>query len=108
MPSPAPVTIATRSCKRPLMFASSLLGIPERAPRGPDLGHGAHPVGVLGPVGGRQRERIHSRFGSVPEAMHSTDEEPPLVVSRVRVVVEDRLVDPAVARLDLALAVHRS
>src|SRR5437868_1826030 len=79
---------------------------PERRPRLERLGDGAHPVVVLGPVGGRQGERVDAHLGAVPELVAAADEVPAPVAALVGVAVEDRLVDPALAVLDLALAVH--
>src|SRR5947208_9590668 len=102
MPSPPPVTTATRSRRRSMISSCQ---VPELLPRRERAGHRTHPVVVRGPVGRRQTERVHAHLGAVPELVHAPHEEPSSVASLVHIAIQDRLVDPAVAVLDLAIAV---
>src|SRR5438445_7301211 len=105
MPSPEPVTMATRSCRRPTSLPPCVV-FPEALPRLPTLGERHPPVGMLGPVGGREPDGVGADVGPVPELVHAAHEVPTTVAPLVGVAVEDRLVDPPLADLDLALAVH--
>ena len=58
------------------------------------------------PVRRVQGERVLADLGAIEEAVDASDEQPVPLDAAVRVVVADGLVDPAVAVLDLGLAVH--
>lgn len=62
---------------------------------------------MLGPVRRREDQRVHARFGAVPELVDSSHETP--TVGRdalVGVLVQHRLVDPPTVGFDLGLRVH--
>src|SRR5581483_10461956 len=79
--------------------------IPEPTPRLPALRKRATPVVVLGPVGRRQRQWVDAHLGAVEELVHAPYEVPPILPALVGVAVDDGLMDPPVAVLDLGLAV---
>ena len=87
----------------PLFWAFALLV--ERLPGGVFVGEGAEAVGVLGPVGRRQTQRVHPHLGAVEQLVEAADDVPVAVSALVGVVVADGLVDPPVAFRDLALAI---
>ena len=70
---------------QPPAHRASSLSAAQNARHGrPVLGDGSHPVVVLGPVRGRQRQRVDARLGAVPEAVAAADEEPRRPVAGAR------------------------
>src|SRR5262249_25292945 len=86
----------------PLVAADAL---PERVPAGPVLGQRPAPLVALRPVGRLLRERSLGRFDTVPEPVFAAHEQPGAVAALVGIAVVDRLLDPALAVLDLRAAV---
>src|SRR5688500_16438202 len=97
-----------RGCGRRSTHRRALAGsaLPEPLPGFPPLWQGAPSVVVRRPVRGLESQRVHAYLGAVEQLVHAPDEVPATVALLVGVEVGDGLVNPPVAVLDLALAVH--
>src|SRR5262245_38328587 len=102
MTPPPTIRISARSS----VTRSAAVALPECAPARPLLRQRAAPFLALRPVGRLLREWALGRFDPVPEPVHAAHEQPRSAAPLVRVAVVDRLLDPALAVLDLAAAVH--
>ena len=60
---------------------------------------------VFRPIGGRQREWRSWRFLAVPKFVNTTNEIPLAIASFVGVAIQNELMDPAIAILNLSMAV---
>src|SRR5262245_16757718 len=79
--------------------------VPEPPPARKRLGERSAADVVLRPLRRRLEQRVLRLHGAVPEQVLAPREEPDAVAAHVRVVVADRLADPALAVLDLCGAI---